>query len=71
MRDDTFDKGTRFLDLGPVQAIKNQAAAVGGVCYSFAFVPLGGIGDAEVICRRNLGKTEQTQRLFLLIWQSF
>ena len=28
-----------------------QAAAVGGVCPSFAFVPLGGIGDAEVICR--------------------
>jgi hypothetical protein len=24
---------------------------VGGVRNSFAFVPLGGIGDAEVICR--------------------
>jgi len=29
----------------------HQAVAVGGVRNSFAFVPLGGIGDAEVICR--------------------
>jgi hypothetical protein len=33
----------------------HQAAAVGEVCHSFAFVPLGGIGDAEVIYRQVYG----------------
>ena len=31
----------------------HQAAAVGGVCHSLAFVPLSGNGDAEVICRQD------------------